>query len=271
MLGCGTIGAQIKCSDCYTSPGSVLSLVPDAFLLTASGNIMETENLMKKQITLISLSSLLLLVGLTATAAQEGAGKYFVKAATTEVDGQQVPDSELEQSVKDIKKQIRQIYWADKESEADFLIMVNERNATPQSGNPDAKSLVATLYVRREGELKPVSKLRSGNYIFWTLAAENIVKKAVRWINENAIPEKPSVDLTPFLGRYNRQDSKSDYFELRSDATVFLQQKGKKYDGRYDIKNSVITFLINGVASKGQVIGDTVTDSEKGKWIKQNQ
>ena len=121
--------------------------------------------------------------------------------------------------------------------------------------------------------MKPAAKLKSGNYIFWGLAAENIVKKAVKWINENggldSIPDKPSMDLTPFVGRYSSQDRKSDYFELRTDGTLLLQQKGKKYDGRYDIKDSVITFVITGRTSKGEILGDTVIDSEKGKWIKQ--
>jgi hypothetical protein len=231
------------------------------------------ENLMKKQVKLITLSLLLFLASATVAVGQDKSGKFFVKAATTEVDGQQISDMELGQSVKDIKKQIRPIYLADKESEADYVIVLNERNATPQSGNPDAKSLIATLYIRKNGELKPAVKLKSGNYIFWSLAAENIVKKAVKWINENggldSIPDKPSMDLTPFVGRYSSQDRKSDYFELRADGTLLLQQKGKKYDGRYDIKDSVITFVITGRTSKGEILGDTVVDSEKGKWIKQ--
>ena len=95
---------------------------------------------MKKQLTFITMTLLLLMASVTVTVGQNKSGKFFVKAATTEVDGQQIPDAELEQAVKDIKKQIRPIYLADKESEADFLILVNERNSTPQSGSPAAKT-----------------------------------------------------------------------------------------------------------------------------------
>jgi len=113
--------------------------------------------------------------------------QYFIKGATTEVDGRQIPDAELERTVKDIKKIIRPIYLADKESEADFLLVVNERNDTVIAGQPNAKSIVATLYIRESGGWKPATKLKSGSKdLFWSIAAENIVKKAVLWVNENA-------------------------------------------------------------------------------------
>jgi hypothetical protein len=114
-------------------------------------------------------------------------GKIFIKAATTEVEGQQIPDAEREDSVKDMKKRPGKFILADEESEADFLIVINERNSTPQSGNPSAKSLLATLYVRESGEWKPATILKSGsNNIFWSVAAENIIKKAASWVKENA-------------------------------------------------------------------------------------
>ena len=227
---------------------------------------------MKKQLIFITLNFLLLLATINVTIGQDKPGKFFIKGATTEVDGQQIPDEELEAAVKDIKKSIGQSNLANKESEADFLIVVNERKSTPLPGNPAAKSVVATLYIRKNGELKPATKMSSSSATFWSVAAENIVKKAIRWINENAgvdsIPNKPSIDLTPFVGRYNSQGNKSDYIELKADGTLFLRQKGKEYSGRYDIKDSVITIVVTGITSKGEILGNTITDSGKGKWIK---
>lgn len=231
---------------------------------------------MNKHLKFIILNFLFLLATATVSFGQEKTGKFFVKAATTEVDGQQIPDADLEQAVKDVKKSIKPIYLADKESEADFLIVINERNSTPQSGNPAAKSIIATLYRRENGDWKPATKLKSGsNDIFWSIAAENIVKKAVKWLNENriidSIPDKPSIDLSPFIGRYIRQDKKSDYLELKLDGALFVQQDGKAYTGtgRYDIKDSVITFFISGTTSKGEIRGDTIIDPNKSTWIKQ--
>ncbi len=85
----------------------------------------------------------------------------------------------------------------------------------------------------------------------------------------DSISTKPSIDLTPFAGRYNSQDKKSDYFELKADGTLFLQQDGKAYAGRYDVKNSIITFVVTGITSIGEINGDTIIDPDKSKWIRQ--
>lgn len=142
---------------------------------------------MNNQVKFITLIIVLVLASATQTFGQDKLGKLFIKAATTEVDGKQIPDTELEEAVKDMKKRPGKFTLVEKESEADFLIVVNERNSTPQSGNPSAKSILATLYVRKDGEWEPATKLRSGsNDIFWGIAAEKVVKSAAKWVKGNA-------------------------------------------------------------------------------------
>jgi hypothetical protein len=116
---------------------------------------------------------------------KEKLGRIFIKAATTEVNGQQIPDAEREDSVKDMKKRPGKFMLAEKETEADFLIVLNERNSTPHSGRPSAKSLNATLYVRESDEWKPATILKSSDNMYWSIAAEDIIKKAARWVKEN--------------------------------------------------------------------------------------
>ena len=141
---------------------------------------------MYKNVNLITLIFLLLSASAAVTSGQEKLGKIFIKAALIEVDGKQIPDTDSEESVKDIKKRPGKFILVDKESEADFLIVVNERTSTPQSGSPAAKSIHATLYTRDAGKWTPATKLISGsNDIFWGIAAENIVKKATKWVKEN--------------------------------------------------------------------------------------
>lgn len=113
-------------------------------------------------------------------------GKIFVKAATTKVDGQEIPDADREDSVKGMKEKPGKFILVDKESEADFLIVLNERISTPQSGSPSSKSLVAALYVRESGEWKPATVLRSQGNTFWSVATGDIMKKAAKWVKENA-------------------------------------------------------------------------------------
>jgi hypothetical protein len=141
---------------------------------------------MNKQFNLIILISALLLVSATITFGQDKLGKIYVKAATTEVDGQQIPDAELEEAVKDIKKRPGKFILADKESEANFLLVVTERISIPQSGTAAAKSILATLYIRKSDEWEPATKLKSGsNDIFWGIAAEHLIKNAAKWVKEN--------------------------------------------------------------------------------------
>ena len=63
--------------------------------------------------------------------AAEKLGKIFIKAASSEVNGQQFSDVVLEDSVKDLKKRLEKgqgpFVLASNESEAEFLLVVVER------------------------------------------------------------------------------------------------------------------------------------------------
>ncbi len=230
---------------------------------------------MNKQLRFLALSFLLILTVSAISFGQEKLGKIFIKAATSELNGQQFPDAGSEDSVKDMKKRPGKFILAYDETTADFLLVVIERKAVAVSGQPASKTILATLSFRDGAEWKPATKIQSGvKNIFWGLAAENVIKDAENWVKANAsvhsISNQPSIDLTPFVGRYNSQDPKSgDYFELKSDGALFLQQKGKRYKGTFDIKDNLITFAMPGITSEGVILGDTITDSEKGKWTKQ--
>lgn len=128
----------------------------------------------------------LLLCSIEVVAQQKNSdklGKILVRAATTKLDGQEVPDADREESSNDIKKRIGKFILTDKESEADFLLVINERTSTP-SGVP-YKNLVATLYVRESGEWKPTIVLKTNDNYHWRNAAINIIGKAEKWVNAN--------------------------------------------------------------------------------------
>ena len=122
----------------------------------------------------------------TARAADTKLGKIFIKAATSEVNGQQFPDAALEENVNDMKKTPRKFILAGNESEADFLLIVVERKAVAVSGQPASKTILATLSVRDGAAWKPATKLQSGvRNIFWRIAAEDVIKQAENWVKAN--------------------------------------------------------------------------------------
>jgi hypothetical protein len=108
------------------------------------------------------LAVLTVLSAATAQAADNKLGKIFIKAAASEVDGQQFPDADREATVKDMRKRPGQFILADNESEADFLLVVVERKAVAVSGEMASKTIVATLSVRDGAAWKPATKLQSG-------------------------------------------------------------------------------------------------------------
>jgi hypothetical protein len=123
-----------------------------------------------------------------AHAAEDNLGKIFIKPRLSEVNGQQFPDPELEDTVKDLKKRNRgKFLLADLESEADFLLVVVERKAVAVSGQPASKTVLATLSVKDGGAWKPATKLLSGvKNTSWIVAADQIIKQAAKWAKENS-------------------------------------------------------------------------------------
>ncbi len=143
---------------------------------------------MRKQTTYITLIILLLLTSVSVAFGENKYGKFFIKAATTLVDSQQIPVEELERAARGVKSQFKPINLVDQKSEADYLILVNECIAIPQSGSPSAVRFIAVLYIRKNGELKPAVQLKSdSDVISWPQAAESLAIHAVRWIDENSM------------------------------------------------------------------------------------
>jgi hypothetical protein len=115
---------------------------------------------MRKQ-SIVLVAAVLTVLSATTQAADNKLGKLFVKAATTEVNGQAFPDAQVEESVKDIKKRPGKFGLVEKESDAEFLIIVVERKAKAIAGQPASKVVVATLSVRDGAGWKPATKLQS--------------------------------------------------------------------------------------------------------------
>ncbi len=118
----------------------------------------------------------------TLHAADKTLGKLFIKAATSEVNGQQVPDAALEDSVKDMKArlELRRFLLANDEADADFLLVVLERKGEQW------KAVTASFSVKDGGSWKPVAKLTSTNSsAAWSIAARSVVQQAEKWVLAN--------------------------------------------------------------------------------------
>ena len=118
----------------------------------------------------------------------EKLGKIFVKAAMVEVNGQQFPSTELEDSVKDIQKRLGDFTLAKDESEADFLLVVIKRGVEERSDNRSAKVAYATLSVKDGDSWKPATQLRNTGFFSessWGNAARGVIGAAQKWVKEN--------------------------------------------------------------------------------------
>ncbi len=108
----------------------------------------------------------------------EKIGKVFIRTSSTMVDGLPLVDQELEDSVKDMKKKANKFVVVDSEKEADYLLVVTERNRV------DNKSeLRATLSSKENGQWKAATRLTTSDaHMSWTFAAERIMKGAAEWV-----------------------------------------------------------------------------------------
>jgi len=136
---------------------------------------------MRKLLFVSAFAVLTVLCLETLHAADKTIGKVFIKAMSSEVNGQQVPDVSLEESVKDmqVKSRLRSFVLAANESEADFLIVVLERKGEKW------KTVSATFSVKDAGSWKPVAKLSNSNSTYWTIAAGKVVEQAEKWVIAN--------------------------------------------------------------------------------------
>ena len=71
-------------------------------------------------------------------------------------------------------------------------------------------------------------------------------------------------------GHYVDRKDARNFFNLKADGSMYLMQKGKSYGGSFSSSGDEITLVIGGVASKGRIAGDTITDSNKGVWVKES-
>lgn len=108
--------------------------------------------------------------------AAEKLGKVFIKASSTTVDGQTFTDQGKEESVGDLKSRNSKFVIVDSEQEADYLIIVVERNRV---GNKN--ELKATLSFKQNGQWKPGAGL-TGIADTWRLAARRVMGQANNWV-----------------------------------------------------------------------------------------
>ncbi len=130
----------------------------------------------------------------TLNAADKTLGKVFIKAADATVNGQQVADPELADTVKDMKARHGRFVIVDDESQADFLIVVLERQTEQRSsmGHPENHRMVsATFSVKDGGSWKLACKLGSeSGYLgkgatSWGMAAGGTMNEAQKCATAN--------------------------------------------------------------------------------------
>jgi hypothetical protein len=112
----------------------------------------------------------------------EKLGKIFIKAG--EPDEQQFANPGLEDTVKDMKRRPGQFILVDDEADADFLLIVINREEARVSGEPNVKLVTATLSVRDGAKWKPgikISKVTS----YWLLSADRVISDAEKWVKSN--------------------------------------------------------------------------------------
>jgi hypothetical protein len=117
---------------------------------------------------------------------KEKLGKLVIKTAPVPEGG--FADPKLEDTVKDLKKNKRNFVIVEDEAEADFLIIVVERQnelRSPMGTVVNNKTVRATLSIKEDGKWKPAIKLEHGGGNFWDLAASRVMEDAEKWIKKN--------------------------------------------------------------------------------------
>ena len=115
-------------------------------------------------------------------AADKRLGKLFIKATSATFDGKEFPDQEREDSVKDLKETAGKFVVVDSEADADYLLVVVERNRVGDHKN----EVRATLSVKENGEWKPGTRLTGSANGVWSIAAERLMKEATKWAEARA-------------------------------------------------------------------------------------
>lgn len=124
--------------------------------------------------------------------------------STTTVEGQEFVDRGKEDSVKDMKSRVGKFVVVDSEKEADYLIIVIQRNRV---GNKN--ELKATLSFKGDGQWKPGASL-TGVADSWGLAARRVMGQASDWVEHR---EKNN----------NADHSKADWRDCRIRAVAEMR------------------------------------------------
>ncbi len=132
---------------------------------------------MKKITTVTLFAVVLALQAWSLYGADRKLGNIFIKATSTTVDGKQFQDQEMEDSVKDLKKNADKFDVVESEKEADYLLVVVERSRLAKY-----IEVRATLSFKENGEWKPGARLTGAANRVWSLAAERLMKDAVKWV-----------------------------------------------------------------------------------------
>ena len=125
-------------------------------------------------------------------AADKTMGKLFIKAADSNVNGQQFADPELASTIKDMKVRHGKFAVVDDESQAEFLIVVLERKMEMRSpmGTPVNYKLVSATFSIKDGSSwKPACKLTNSGFnggSSWGIAAGRVINEAEKCAKEHA-------------------------------------------------------------------------------------
>lgn len=104
-------------------------------------------------------------------------GKIFIRAAVPTIDGQQFPDKGREESVKDLRKRAGNFIVVDDESEADYLLVLVERNRRDSV----KVELVSTISYKEDGQWKPGGRLTASSNGAG-MAARRMMGQASDWV-----------------------------------------------------------------------------------------
>ncbi|NQT82231.1 hypothetical protein HQ563_04365 [bacterium] len=70
-------------------------------------------------------------------------------------------------------------------------------------------------------------------------------------------------------GTYVNKDNSKEELELKSEGKFFLTERGMSFHGDYEVKGEEIIFkLPGGMAAKGKIKGDVITDNDGKTWVK---
>lgn len=128
-----------------------------------------------------------------AVYAGDNLGKLHTKAGIANVGGQEFADPQLQDSVKDLKERHGNFVITDKEADADYLMVVLERNSSMMSpgGTPvNHRSVTATLSMKDGDSWKPLCKLTTPASSLagasWGNAARSLMGEAQKCLKTNA-------------------------------------------------------------------------------------